>query len=257
MATIAVVKMLIKVQKDFKMDKYRRHEKLNKRMPGYEVKMGFGLHVGYSIEGAIGSSFKIDASYLSPHANMANKLEEQTKEHGVPLIIHESIVEKMTPLAKSFTRRIDKIKLGEQEQEFLIYTIDLDLSLLKIEEKPSEEKYMGINPKILKILKRHNRIDNKNDAFKGLYNVFEDFLENDADFKTANSKFTKEFYDEYNLGFDDFINGKWKEAKAHFERSNQILGEIDQPTNSIINFMSEHHFEPGHDWKGYRTGEGH
>lgn len=56
-------------------------------MPGYEVKLGFGLHLGYSIEGAIGSSFKIDASYLSPNVNLSNKLEEQTKEHGVPLII--------------------------------------------------------------------------------------------------------------------------------------------------------------------------
>jgi class 3 adenylate cyclase len=56
-------------------------------MPGYEVKLGFGLHLGYSIEGAIGSSFKIDASYLSPNVNLSNKLEEQTKEHGVPFII--------------------------------------------------------------------------------------------------------------------------------------------------------------------------
>ena len=33
---------------------------------GYEVEMGFGLHIGWAIEGAIGSKFKIDASYLSP-----------------------------------------------------------------------------------------------------------------------------------------------------------------------------------------------
>ena len=31
----------------------------------FKVKMGFGLHVGWAIEGTIGSKFKIDASYLS------------------------------------------------------------------------------------------------------------------------------------------------------------------------------------------------
>ena len=51
---------------------YRRHEKLIARLPGYRVKMGFGLHSGWAIEGAIGSEFKIDASYLSPNVNMAS-----------------------------------------------------------------------------------------------------------------------------------------------------------------------------------------
>lgn len=49
--------------------------------------MGFGLHVGWAIEGAIGSFYKIDASYLSPHVNMASRLEAATKQFGVPLLI--------------------------------------------------------------------------------------------------------------------------------------------------------------------------
>ena len=56
-------------------------------MPGYSVKMGFGLHWGWSIEGAIGSEYKIDASYLSPNVNMASRMEAATKQFGVPLLI--------------------------------------------------------------------------------------------------------------------------------------------------------------------------
>ena len=41
--------------------------------------MGFGLHQGWAIEGAIGSKFKVDASYLSPNVNMASRLEAATK----------------------------------------------------------------------------------------------------------------------------------------------------------------------------------
>jgi len=40
---------------------------LNERIKDFQVKMGFGLHLGWSIEGLIGSHHKIDASYLSPH----------------------------------------------------------------------------------------------------------------------------------------------------------------------------------------------
>ena len=37
--------------------------------------MGFGIHLGWAIEGAIGSEHKIDASYLSPNVNLAAWLE--------------------------------------------------------------------------------------------------------------------------------------------------------------------------------------
>lgn len=33
--------------------------------------MAFGLHAGWAIEGAVGSRHKIDATYLSPHVNLA------------------------------------------------------------------------------------------------------------------------------------------------------------------------------------------
>jgi len=58
---------------------YRNEERLLTRMPNYKVKMGFGLHSGWGIEGAIGSEFKIDASYLSPNVNMSARLEAGTK----------------------------------------------------------------------------------------------------------------------------------------------------------------------------------
>lgn len=49
--------------------------------------MGFGLHAGWAIEGAIGSEFKIDASYLSPNVNISARLEAATKQFGVTYLI--------------------------------------------------------------------------------------------------------------------------------------------------------------------------
>jgi class 3 adenylate cyclase len=56
-------------------------------MPNYKVIMGFGLHCGWAIEGAIGSFFKVDASYLSPNVNMSSRLEAATKQYGVNILV--------------------------------------------------------------------------------------------------------------------------------------------------------------------------
>ena len=52
----------------------------------FKVRMGFGLHAGWAIEGAVGSLQKVDATYLSPHVNMAARLETSSKQYGVPLL---------------------------------------------------------------------------------------------------------------------------------------------------------------------------
>ena len=73
------------------MIKYNNHEGLNRLMPNYQVRLGLGMHTGYSIEGAIGSFYKIDPTYLSPSVKMAETLEGATKVFGVPLLISETL----------------------------------------------------------------------------------------------------------------------------------------------------------------------
>jgi class 3 adenylate cyclase len=87
MAFISFLKIISHIKKSRKLLKYKENKALNERIPNYQVKIGFGLHVGWAIEGAIGSFYKIDASYLSPHVNMASRLEAATKQFGVPLLI--------------------------------------------------------------------------------------------------------------------------------------------------------------------------
>jgi class 3 adenylate cyclase len=88
MSLLSFIILIAALKKSRKMTKYNIHKGLNERMPGYQVKLGLGLHMGYSIEGALGSYYKIDATYLSPHVNMAARLEGATKAFGVPLLVH-------------------------------------------------------------------------------------------------------------------------------------------------------------------------
>ena len=108
--------------------KYAIHKGLQQRMPGYEVKMGFGLHVGWSIEGAIGSNYKIDASYLSPNVNMAARLEGATKQYGVPLLITGQLFEIFTPQTQNYMRQVDAVTMKGSEDVYKLYTCDIDSS---------------------------------------------------------------------------------------------------------------------------------
>lgn len=92
--------------------------------------MGFGLHVGWSIEGPIGSEFKIDVSYLSPHVNLSSRLEGATKIYGVHILISGSVYDLMTLKNKEHLRQIDVVKLKDNENYMSLYTIDLSTTSL-------------------------------------------------------------------------------------------------------------------------------
>ena len=108
--------------------------RLYKRFPGYKVRIGSGLHVGWAIEGAIGSQMKIDASYLSPHVNMSEYLESSTKAYGVPLLLSEAFFRLLSPHASKYCRQVDRIQRSNEEGPFGLFTYDADLNYEFAEE---------------------------------------------------------------------------------------------------------------------------
>merc|ERR1719230_520712 len=79
MAAMSFVLILAGVSRSEVLAEYRGHPGLLQRIQQYRVDLGVGLHYGWAIEGAIGSEFKIDASYLSPNVHIASRLEALTR----------------------------------------------------------------------------------------------------------------------------------------------------------------------------------
>ena len=107
----------------------RALSELYERMPGYKCRIGCGLHFGWAIEGAIGSSKKIDASYISPHVNMSETLEGATKEYGTSILMSEPFYNLLSPEAVAGCRKVDVIKRRESDSVTSLYTYDVDLSV--------------------------------------------------------------------------------------------------------------------------------
>ena len=94
-------------------------------MPNYKVNMSFGLHQGYAIEGAIGSFFKIDASYLSPNVNLASRLMMATMQYNVKILVSGELVTVMTKDVKKFMREVDTITVKGSAKPIKLFTVDV------------------------------------------------------------------------------------------------------------------------------------
>jgi len=113
------------------LEKYSRHPAIQAFWGNdYQVKLGFGLHVGWAIEGAIGSMHKVDPSYLSSHVNMAARLEAATKQYGVPVLMSHDFVNTLENKTNSFyCRKIDRVLLKGSTDKCTLYTYDLNYQL--------------------------------------------------------------------------------------------------------------------------------
>jgi hypothetical protein len=49
--------------------------------------------------------------------------------------------------------------------------------------------------------------------------VWNDYITNDPDYNIMRSRFTEPFYNMYNLGFKEYEQGDWEEAKKFFNMS--------------------------------------
>lgn len=121
-ALLSVVKisMALHYDKFFTEDmnneaKNRLLTKLSKRK-GPVVQMGFGLHAGKAVQGAIGSQRKLDATYISESVERSEFLESATKTYGVPLLMTDSVYNLLDPSNRYRCRKIDQlIMLSEEE----------------------------------------------------------------------------------------------------------------------------------------------
>lgn len=92
----------------------------------FRVHMGFGLHCGWAIEGSIGSEVKVDASYLSPHVNLASRLEAATKQFRVPILMSDVFVKGLTGGTQSSCRRVDSVTFKGSSEPMHIYHFDTE-----------------------------------------------------------------------------------------------------------------------------------
>jgi len=250
MALIAFIKIIAQINKSPVLAEYRNHPKLVKRMPNYRVRMGFGLHSGWAIEGAIGSEFKIDASYLSPNVNMASRLEAATKQFGVLMLISHSLIQQMSEALAEKCRLIDHVAVKGSKQPLYLYTCDIDDLALEVDRtKPSTPN--AKQGERMKFKLRQERLKEKNERWRDNFDLYQLF-ETDTDIQTMRRKFTSEFFCRFNMAFLNYEAGEWGCAKELLTSTRFLLATEDGPSNALLKFMKQYDFREPPGWAGYR-----
>ena len=112
--------------------------KLSKRS-GPIVQMGFGLHAGKAVQGAIGSERKIDATYVSEAVGMAEFLESSTKKYGVNMLISDVFHRLLHSSNRYRCRIVDQIVIQDDDADedeiyqgdiIELYTYDVNIDAL-------------------------------------------------------------------------------------------------------------------------------
>lgn len=201
--------------------------------------------MGWAIEGAIGSDYKIDASYLSPHVNIASRLEAATKQYGVPLLISEQLHRFFSPRFQTITRKIDCVTLKGSQEALNLYTLDLCADDLP----PSKNKDLMEKEEIIEM-----NFMKKNAFLEGLENeefLTEDVLDHDKSMKMLLKDFNINFHEIFKLAMEYYLQGNWEKANEKFQMALKIK-ENDGPTKAISAFMERLNYKKPDDWKGYR-----
>lgn len=200
----------------------------------FEVKMGFGLHTGWAIEGSIGSKVKVDASYLSPHVNLASRLENVTKLYGVPLLLSEDFVAGLSGKMQSTCRRCDRVTFKGSKEPMHIFHQDIT-PFHQLSSKP--ENYA----ELLEVTSWKEEAE--------LTNVGIDIIAVKASLSSSKNIRVREIYEQ---AFNAYLDGNWKISKYLWHLWMEKFPG-DTITNVLVSYLYEHNFDCPEGWEGYRA----
>jgi len=268
MSVVAFAKILGAVHRSQTLGTYRGHPGLQMRLKNFRVNLTFGLHLGWAIEGAVGSEFKIDASYLSPNVSIATSMERLAYVYGVSLVVAQSVVERCSVSLVREMRLIDCVKIRGSKTPMDLYTMDLDWESVEISTYPP----LPITWNSRNRFKARQRLEEERKRlWSDGFDVAVLFREDEA-LRRMRKRYSVEFFQLFNMGYQNYSQGEWQVAKKFLSCCDELLGHNgdrspdrlsvvrasaseDGPSKALLKFMDQYKYEAPKTWKGVRDVE--
>jgi len=202
-AVIGMLKSFAGIYRDNKIRNWNNDFRLGAGVSAFTVSMLYGMDAGWAVEGAVGSEYKIDATYLSPHVNMASRMMSACKMYGVNILLSQAVQELTSDVARSKLRHLDTVTVKGSSVRQRIYTYDA---------RPKGVDFF-----------LYCRSDEQADFDADRYSP--NTWNTDQDLKAMRQHVTEEFLHEFTAGRKLFLSGDWKEAIKRLERANELMIE--------------------------------
>ena len=202
-AVIGMLKSFACMYRDKDIRKWNKDFRLGAGVGAFTVSVFYGMDAGWAVEGAVGSQYKIDATYLSPHVNMASRMMSACKQYGVSILLSQAVQELMSDTGRSKLRHLDTITVKGSSVKQKIYTYDarnkgVDFFLFGRSDEQADMDAERFSPNI--------------------WNT-------DQDLKAMRQHITEDFLQEFSQGHKAYISGDWPLAIKRLERANEIMIE--------------------------------
>lgn len=244
-AVFAVLKILTKINREMKNFAYENNQDILSKLEDFKVKIRFGLHFGWAIEGVVGSKYKIDPSYLSPNVSLSATLEAATRLYDVQILISSPLYDLLSSDVKELCRLIDIVTIKGLIGPIKLFTIDINEKF-----EPSQKLKKNYSDKQVKMRHMHNK--KKLKQYNDIAGISAILLKKKQIKKLLKKLRPKHFYKCFSKAFDNYINGNWTVANNKFQKCLKIFPQ-DGPTKALLKYIHSYNFVAPTSWKGYKA----
>jgi len=263
-ALLGLLKTFASIHRDKTILNWNNDFRLGAGVGAVSINLNFGMDAGWAVEGAVGSSYKIDATYLSPHVNMAARMMSATKQYGVYFLLSQAVQKLLSENAQDKLRHIDTVTVKGSSIQQKIFTYDA---------KVRDDFFL--------YSKSENQADLDSDRYSPA------IWETDQDLLAMRNHVSGDFMEVFNRGRDEYLAGNWPTAIKLLKKADKIMfeREVDEgyttktyednlksmpslmdddpeveerrsmgdgPCQRLIAYMEENGGEAPSNWSGYR-----
>jgi Adenylate and Guanylate cyclase catalytic domain len=225
-ALLGCLKSFAGLHRDQNMQEWQKDFRLGAGVGSYHISVIYGMDAGWAVEGAVGSEYKIDATYLSPHVNMASRMMSACKQYGVKVLLSQAVEELLSKTARSKLRHLDTVFVKGSNVAQRIYTYDarhegVDFFLFERTPDQADIEAEAYNPSI---------------------------WDNDQDLKSMRQHVTDEFMKKFHQGVEQYLEGQWTFACTSLEAADNMMFEavLEQ---GYVDYITEDYGEYGKNLK--------
>lgn len=235
MSLLSFVRIFAAVHSSRVLAAYREHPLLQQRMGShFSVTLTFGLHAGWAIEGAVGTEFKIDASYLSPNVSIAQSVQGATKLYGVHLLVTESVMKACTKEMGAKCRLIDNVIVTGSPKAMQLYCIDVNSMFVDVEPAYHCPKWNSLTRY------RARQFLDAEKTLKWSEDVHMlEFFAHSLEVNALRMPYSKDFSYIFNMGYQNYNQGEWGAAERILAKTKTMLGFEDGPSAALLQFMKD------------------
>jgi len=202
-ALLGMLKSFAGIYRDRSLQKWTKDFRLGAGVDAFSLGLIFGMDAGWGVEGAVGSEYKIDATYLSPHVNMASRMMSACKQYDAKILLSQAVEKLLSSQARSKLRHLDTVTVKGSTLKQQIFTYDcrnvgVDFFLFERSPAQADADSVAYTPNI--------------------WNT-------DQDLKAMRQHISPDFERAFNEGRNAYLAGKWDHAISRLEIADRCMIE--------------------------------